>query len=119
MSGAGEQEGRGGGRREGRSGRGAPRRLGASLERLVADEAPKTLLAEVQTAWRTACGEAIAARSEPVSERNGTVTIACESGSWAQELELMGELLRARIEAQIGEGRVLALRFSADLARHR
>jgi DNA gyrase subunit B len=54
-----------------------------------------------------------------LSERNGTVTIACESGPWAQELELMSDLLRERIDAIVGEGKLLGLRFTADLARHR
>jgi predicted nucleic acid-binding Zn ribbon protein len=103
----------------GRGGRRAPRKLGGALERLVADDAPQTLLAEVQAAWPRACGETIAARSEPVSERNGTITIACESGPWAQELELMGDLLRERIDAIVGADRVLGVRFTADLARHR
>ncbi|MBA2524100.1 MAG: DUF721 domain-containing protein [Solirubrobacterales bacterium] len=102
-----------------RGGRGAPRKLGGALDRLVAEDRPQTLLAEVQAAWPLACGEAIAARSEPVSERAGKVTIACESGPWAQELELMGDLLRSRIEGLVGEGRVLSIRFTADLARHR
>lgn len=101
------------------SGRNAPRRLGGALERVVAEGAPQTLLAAVQSAWPLACGEAIAARSEPVSERAGSVTIACESGPWAQELELMGDMLRSRIDDLVGEGRVLSLRFTADLARHR
>lgn len=96
-----------------------PRRLAGALERVVAEEAPATLLAEVQRAWPRACGAAIAARAEPVAERSGTVTIACESGTWAQELELMGEQLRSRIEELVGVGRVAALRFTADLARHR
>jgi len=114
MSGA---AGRGGTPGEGRS-RG-PRRLGPALERLVAEQAPQTLLAEVQTAWPGVCGPAIAARAEPVAEREGRVTIACESGAWAQELELMGELLKERLDAAIGPDRVAALRFTADLARHR
>lgn len=97
----------------------APRRLGASLARVVAHGAPQTLLGEVQTAWPQACGATIAANSEPVSEREGTVTIACATGAWAQELELMQEQLRARVEAIVGEERVQRLRFTADLARHR
>lgn len=96
-----------------------PRRISGALERVLAEEAPATLLADVQRAWPDACGEAIASRSEPVSERAGTVTIACESGTWAQELELIGEQLRSRLEQRIGVGRVVALRFTADLARHR
>lgn len=101
------------------SARGGPRKLEGALERLVADHAPQTLLAEVQGAWPLACGEQIAAQSEPVAERAGTVTIACASGAWAQELELMGDELRARVGALVGAERVLGLRFTADLARHR
>lgn len=96
-----------------------PRRLAGALDRVLAEEAPATLLAEVQRAWPQACGAAIAARAEPVAERSGTITIACESGTWAQELELMGEQLRSRIDELIGAGRVVALRFTADLTRHR
>lgn len=95
------------------------RRLGTALDRVVAEQAPATLLATIQTAWPEVCGPAIAGRAEPVAERDGRVTIACESGAWAQELELMGDLLRERLDAAIGAGRVSALRFTADLARHR
>jgi predicted nucleic acid-binding Zn ribbon protein len=98
---------------------GGPRRLGSAFDRLIAEQAPATLLAEVQTVWPEVCGPQIAARAEPVAERDGKVTIACESGAWAQELELMGDLLRERIDAAIGADRVTALRFTADLARHR
>ncbi len=96
-----------------------PRKIGESLARLLATQAPKTLLADVQSGWLEACGEPIAASSEPVAEREGTVTIACESGAWAQELEMMHDVLLARIGAVVGEGRVEKLRFTADLARHR
>jgi len=96
-----------------------PRKLGGAFERFVTERAPQTLLAEVQAAWPSVSGQQIAARSEPVAERDGRVTIACESGPWAQELELMGDELRRRIDAVIGADRVTALRFTADLARHR
>ena len=96
-----------------------PRRLEGALDRLVSDRAPQTLLAEVQGAWPAACGEAIAANSEPVAERDGTVTVACASGAWAQELELMGDELTARVGAIVGPDRVRRMRFTADLARHR
>lgn len=97
----------------------APRQLGDSLARVIAQSAPQTLLAEVQMAWPEVCGGAIAGASEPVSERQGTVTIACASGAWAQELELMQEDLLTRVEAVVGEGRLRGLRFTADLSRHR
>jgi predicted nucleic acid-binding Zn ribbon protein len=96
-----------------------PRQLGDSLARVVARSAPQTLLADVQAAWPQACGDAIASASEPVSERQGTVTIACASGAWAQELELMQDDLQTRLEQVLGEGRIGGLRFTADLSRHR
>ena len=96
-----------------------PKRIDTALSRVVAARAPRTLLAAVQEAWPEACGPVIAANSEPVSERDGAVTIACATGAWAQELELMGDELLARIDARVEPGRVLRLRFTADLARHR
>jgi predicted nucleic acid-binding Zn ribbon protein len=96
-----------------------PRRLGGALDRFVGERAPQTLLAAVQGAWPAVVGPQIAARAEPVAERDGRVTIACESGPWAQELELMGDELKARIDAAIGAERVTSLRFTADLSRHR
>lgn len=96
-----------------------PRRLGAALPRVVDRAAPRTLLGQVQTAWPEVSGPQISANAEPVAERNGVITIACASGAWAQELELMGDLLRARIESVVGEDRLTGLRFTADLSRHR
>ncbi len=97
----------------------SPRPLGDSLARVLAKSAPQTLLADVQAAWPEACGATIAGNSEPVAERSGTVTIACRTGAWAQELELMQETLLSRLEGVMGEGRLEGLRFTADLSRHR
>ena len=86
---------------------------------MIAASAPRTLLADVQRVWPGVCGETIAANAEPVAEREGRVTVACEGGAWAQELELMGELLRDRVRLALGDERLTGLRFTADLARHR
>lgn len=96
-----------------------PRRLDESLARVVDQRAPRTLLADAQRAWPEACGEAIAASSEPVSERDGRITIACRTGAWAQELELMQDTLTERLESFLGTDRIAALRFTADLDRYR
>lgn len=98
---------------------GSPKRLGSSLAKVVAAQAPATLLAEVQMAWPEVCGAQIAANAEPVKERDGVVTIACASGPWSQELEMMGDTLLERLSSALGEGRLERLRFTADLARHR
>ena len=39
-----------------------------------------------------------------VSERDGLVTIACRSAVWAQELDLLGPDLVARLNRALGEG---------------
>ena len=86
---------------------------------------PRTLLAATQSAWPKAAGEGITAQAEPVAERNGLVTIACRSATWAQELDLMQERLLERLNECIGAdseegdpGPVRELRFTADAARH-
>lgn len=85
---------------------------------MVARAAPTTLLGAVQGVWADAVGAAVAAESEPVSERSGLVTISCSSGVWAQELELLGpellERLRGALEDDPGAARALVgLRFTA------
>ena len=103
----------------------SPRRLGAALTPVARRARPKTLLAAVQEAWPRSAGEAVAAEATPVSERDGVVTIACRSATWAQELDLLQSELLERVNAAISEtdqeapeAPVSALRFTADAARH-
>ena len=79
----------------------APRRLGAALDEAVGAAAPAGALACVQTAWARSVGSAVAAAAEPVSEREGVVTVACESAVWAQELELLRADLEDRLDARL------------------
>jgi predicted nucleic acid-binding Zn ribbon protein len=95
-----------------------PRALGDALREVRAQTAPQTLLAAVQSCWRDAVGEQIAAQAEPVSERDGEVTVACRSSTWAQELDLLSEQLLGRLNKCLSEARITALRFTADAARH-
>lgn len=96
----------------------APRSAASALRGVLDQRAPKTLLAAVQSEWAQVCGSAIAAEAQPVSERDGVITVACRSSTWAQELDLMQERLRGRLNDALGEERVAGLRFSADGARH-
>jgi hypothetical protein len=89
----------------------APRPIGRALENALPDARPAGLLAEVQSAWPTVAGAALAAAASPVSERAGTVTVACESAVWAQELELLGPDLARRLDDAVSGGRVERLRF--------
>ena len=92
----------------------APRPLGVALERAVGRVQPATTLARVQAAWTEVAGAGMAAEARPVAEREGIVTVSCTSAVWAQELELLGPDLLARLLAHpelAGAGRVERLRF--------
>jgi predicted nucleic acid-binding Zn ribbon protein len=89
----------------------APRPIGRALDRALPDARPAGLLAEVQSAWPAVAGAALAGAATPVSERAGILTIECESAVWAQELELLGEDLRRRLDEAVSSGRVERLRF--------
>ncbi|HEX4564077.1 MAG TPA: DUF721 domain-containing protein [Solirubrobacteraceae bacterium] len=67
----------------------APRSLASALEDLAADLAPASVLGRVQTVWERATGATIAASASPVAEREGVLTVLCESSVWAQELEML------------------------------
>jgi predicted nucleic acid-binding Zn ribbon protein len=95
-----------------------PRRARSALRAAIAESAPRTLLAEVQSAWVDACGPPVASEAQPVSERGGVVTVACRSATWAQELDLMQTDLLERLNAALGPDAVKGLRFTADGARH-
>jgi hypothetical protein len=90
-----------------------PRPVAAALERLTAELAPATLLAEVQRVWERAAGETFARRCIPEVEREGVVTVACSSAVLAQELDLLSELVVARLNEQLGRPAVRALRPQA------
>jgi predicted nucleic acid-binding Zn ribbon protein len=89
----------------------APRLLATALEGVARDAAPATLLARVQGVWTDVAGADLAEAAAPVSERDGIVTVACESGVWAHELELLAPALLGRLEGALGGPAVKRLRF--------
>jgi predicted nucleic acid-binding Zn ribbon protein len=96
----------------------APRQMGEAFERVAERVMPQTLLAEVQRAWPAAAGPALAASAEPVSERDGVVTVACGAAVWAQELDLMAERVAAALNDELGRPAVLRIRAVATPPRH-
>src|SRR5215210_575767 len=97
----------------------APRPLSNALEGVVREAAPATLLARVQGAWAEVAGPGVAAAATPVSERDGVVTVACESGVWAQELELLAPDLLTDLETRLGGRFATKLRFVVGSAPNR
>jgi predicted nucleic acid-binding Zn ribbon protein len=101
--------------------RGGPRPLAAALGGVRERAQPVTLLAGAQGAWASVAGARVAAEAEPVAERDGVVTVACRSATWAQELDLLSPELLKRLNAALSgsggaspDGPVRALRFTAD-----
>ena len=75
---------------------------------------PATVLGQAQGAWREVAGPGLAPFAEPVSERDGVLTLACESAVWAHELELLAPDLLTRLNEALGSpkgGTLERLRF--------
>ena len=92
----------------------APRPLRAALEGALAHAEPATTIARVQSAWPAVAGAGLASSAAPVAEREGVVTVACESAVWANELELLAPDLLERLNGALqkgGSGPVSRLRF--------
>jgi predicted nucleic acid-binding Zn ribbon protein len=103
----------------------SPKPLAAALGGVRRRAQPLTLLAAVQGAWPKAAGPAVAAQAQPVTEREGIVTVACSSAAWAQELDLLQSELISRLAEVLAEGGAegglpapRGLRFTADASRH-
>jgi predicted nucleic acid-binding Zn ribbon protein len=95
----------------------APRPLSAAIGALTDQLAPRTTLAEAQRVWPSVAGQMMVKYARPTAERSGTLTITCRSSVWAQELDLMAPELIAKLNAQLGEGRITALRCVASPSR--
>jgi predicted nucleic acid-binding Zn ribbon protein len=93
----------------------APRPIAAAVSTALEGAEPTTLLAAVQGAWAGAVGEAIAREATPVSERDGVVTVACRSSTWAQELDLLGGRILEQVRQNLpSETSLQGLRFTAS-----
>jgi predicted nucleic acid-binding Zn ribbon protein len=91
--------------------------MSLALDQMRDELAPETLLADVQRAWPTAVGDAIAHEAQPTAERGGVVTVSCSASVWAQELDLMAPAIIERLNQRLGSGRVSRLRCVALPAR--
>ena len=92
-----------------------PKQLGEVLGQFRQEVAPETPVAAVQAIWDEVVGDRIAAVTEVVDEREGVVTINCRSAVWAQELELMGPRITARLAERLGSAAPEKLRFRTSV----
>jgi predicted nucleic acid-binding Zn ribbon protein len=91
----------------------SPRPVSFAVDRVRDELEPDTILAEVQRAWPSAVGEAIAGEAQPTAERGGVVTVSCSASVWAQELDLMAPAILDRLNRLLRSGRVTRLRCVA------
>jgi hypothetical protein len=89
-----------------------PRSVSFALDALADRLEPPTLLAAIQRVWPAAAGS-FAGVSEPVGERDGVVTVACDSAVLSSELDLMSELVIERLNTELGRPAVKRLRTRA------
>jgi predicted nucleic acid-binding Zn ribbon protein len=88
----------------------APRTLERALGNLTATIAPASTLARVQEVWERSVGPMVAAAARPVAERDGVLSLVCESSVWAQELTLMQSDLLASLNLALGDEKLRELR---------
>jgi predicted nucleic acid-binding Zn ribbon protein len=88
----------------------APRPLARALEDLTAELAPMSLLGRVQTIWQRATGATVAASASPVAEREGVLTVLCESSVWAHELEMLSSEVIDALNSELGCEAIVKLR---------
>ena len=85
-----------------------PTALKDDLTRMIASKrlASGLALGRIQNAWAAALGPAIAAAAAPVAFEKGKLRIAAKNSAWANELQLMGEMLKQRLNEALGAGKV-------------
>jgi predicted nucleic acid-binding Zn ribbon protein len=109
-------------RRGGYSGSGPdprdPQRFGTLVRRLVADRGweATAATASVLSNWAGIVGAELATRCQPVSLRDGELTLAAESTAWAMQVNQMRPLLMTRIRAELGPDVVTRIRVRGPTA---
>lgn len=67
---------------------------------------------EVRSVWKTLAGDFIARHAEPVSVRNGLLTLRVTQPAMRFHLEQMKPMLLKRIQERLGANRVRSVKFS-------
>jgi hypothetical protein len=83
-----------------------------ALRRL--DPAGRRHFARAVAAWNDAVGEEIARHTQGLSIRDAELTVAVDSPVWANELTLLAEDLRSKVNQQLGQELVRSLRFTVS-----
>lgn len=83
------------------------------LQRVVRglDIEKKLLSHSIEPAWPRAAGARLAKHTRAAKLRDGVLTVEARSASWLNEVAMMREPLKARLNTELGEHRVKELRF--------
>ena len=91
-------------------------RIGREVERELARSGSRDAipLASITAVWPDAVGEAVARKAWPLRvSRDGTLHVATASATWANELGLLQDQIRAALSARLGDATPTGLRFAA------
>lgn len=92
---------------------GEPTSIKAILLKLSRHSNWKLLVKDPQIwrAWNLVVGDTIARNAQPHFFRGGVLWVRCSGPHWMQQLQLMKEMLRDRLNAKLAQERVKDLRF--------
>nr|WP_239154265.1 DciA family protein [Amycolatopsis sp. FDAARGOS 1241] len=95
-----------------------PQPLGRLVSRLVADSGWQDTMtnARVFGQWARLVGEDVAEHAQPVSLKDGELTVRASSTAWATQLRLLQGKLLAKIAAGVGHGVVKRMRIQGPTA---
>jgi predicted nucleic acid-binding Zn ribbon protein len=95
-----------------------PQAFGSMIKRMVSDRGweETTASATVLSAWDQVVGPELASRCQPVSLRDGELTLAAESTAWAMQIRGMLPTLMTRVRAELGPGVVTHIRVHGPTA---
>jgi len=95
-----------------------PQPFGALVGALMADRGwqATAAAASVLARWEALVGTGIAAHCQPVSLRDGDLTLAAESTAWATQLRLMAPRMLGRLRAELGPDIVTTIRVHGPTA---
>ncbi|WP_216911515.1 DUF721 family protein [Nocardia noduli] len=66
--------------------------------------------------WSAVVGEDIASHANPVTLKDGVLSIAAESTAWATQLRMLQSQILAKINAAVGHGVVTSVKISGPVA---
>lgn len=88
-----------------------PQLLGATLDRLVAENGWETdaAVGGAMGRWDAIVGPGVAAHATPVSFADGQLVVQADSTAWATQIRLLAPTLLARLAEELGAGTVTAV----------